>query len=67
MAKQCKNVDLGMLQNEVENSTVAMKKATTELAKAKQAHANATERYTAAQKALNAGFDTVKAAATLAP
>ena len=65
--KQTKAMDLGQLQTEVENATADLKRKQQVLKRASEAEAAANERYSAAIRALKAGFDTVKAASALLP
>lgn len=61
MAIKQKGMDLGQLQTEVELSTAELKKANKALTQAKQAQARANERYLASQRAMEAGFETLRA------
>lgn len=62
MAKNQKGVDLGVLQNDVEQTSRVLKGARSAFANAKQAVEKAEEAYANAQKALNAGVEQLKAA-----
>lgn len=64
--KNRKGADLGVLQNEVEQTARVLKGAKTAEANAKQAVAKAEEAYNNAQRALSAGVEQVKAATKVA-
>ena len=61
MKPRQKSLDLGGMQEEVELSTVAFKKALTEYAKAGVTLEAAEIRYLQAQKALSAGVESLRA------